>query len=360
MKVILVRSRSIDSAVFKLAKTLSENGHTVTLLVWDRQNNLKDENNEYNIHKFSLTAPYDKWIALFYLPLWWIYELYFLLLHRADVIHACDFDTLMPSIISKVIKRSKLFYTIYDFYADNIPQLPEFVRKTIAYLEKKGINYSDILFLVDESRYEQVKEAKINKIFYIYNSPPDYKYIPSVTKNENFTLFYAGLLDESRGLKYVIESVKELKFIRLIIAGEGNYSQEIITAANINKNIEYLGWIRHKEVLKMSHQADVLFAFYDPSIPNNRYASPNKLFESMMCGKPIIINSETSASKLVQNEKCGIIVDYGNIQHIKKALITIYQNPDLREKLGKNGRNAYETKYSWKIMVKRLIDAYRG
>ncbi|AEG18381.1 glycosyltransferase family 4 protein [Methanobacterium paludis] len=358
MKIILVRSRSIDSAVFKLAETLSKNGHSVTLLVWDRQNNLKRENKGYNVHRFSLRAPYDKWTALFYLPLWWIYEFYFLLIHNADVIHACDFDTLWPAVIAKFIKKFKLFYIIYDFYADNLIKLPEFVRKTIAFLEKSGIKFSDTLFLVDESRYEQVKGAKIKKLIYIYNSPPDYSITHETgIPNDNLVIFYAGLLDKSRGLEYIIATVKELEFTKLIIAGNGNYKNVIEKESELTKNITYLGWLNHDDVLEISFQADVLFAFYDPIIPNNKYASPNKLFESMMCGKPIIMNSETSASKIVQNEDCGITVNYGDIKSIKDALIKL-QSPDLREKLGKNGRRAYETKYSWKIMEERLVKSY--
>jgi glycosyltransferase involved in cell wall biosynthesis len=358
MKVILIRSRSIDSAVFKLAETLSKNGHSVTLLVWDRQNNLKEENKKYNVHKFSLKASYDKWTALFYLPIWWIYEFYFLLTHNADVVHTCDLDTLWPAVIVKFIKKFKLFYIIYDFYADNLTKLPEFLRKTIAFLEKGGIKFSDTLFLVDESRYEQVKGAKIKKLVYIYNSPQEYFPIKKKANlNCELVIFYAGLLDKSRGLKYIIAAVKELKFTKLIIAGNGNYKNVIEKESTSNQNINYLGWLNHDDVLEMSFQADVLFAFYDPAIPNNKYASPNKLFESMMCGKPIIINSETSASKIVQNTGCGITVNYGDTESIKNALIKL-QNPDVREKLGKNGRKAYETKYSWKIMEKRLIKIY--
>ncbi|UTB33115.1 MAG: glycosyltransferase [Methanobacterium sp. ERen5] len=172
-------------------------------------------------------------------------------------------------------------------------------------------------------------------------------------------IFYAGLLDKSRGLKYIVDVVKELEFTKLIIAGNGNYKHVIENESELNKNINYLGWLNHNDVIEMSHHIDILFAFYDPTIPNNKYASPNKLFESMMCGKPIIINSETSASKIVQNENCGITVEYGNVEDIKNALIQLQESQDLREKQGNNGRKAYETKYSWKIMEKRLLNAYK-
>ncbi len=360
MKIILIRSRFIDSAVFKIAESLAENGHSVTLLIWDRQNNYRKDNDDkkYSIKRFRLKAPYDRWTALFYLPIWWIYEFYFLLLQKADVIHACDFDTLWPAILVKFIKKTTLFYIIYDFYADNILESNSSFRKTIAFLEKHGIKYTDTLFLVDESRYEQVKGSKIKKIVYIYNSPRDNFPQKDKKVNDKFTIFYAGLLDNSRGIKYIIKALNELNSTELLIAGNGNCKSVIKEISKSKKNINYIGWVDHDVVLDMSLKADVLFAFYDPAIPNNKYASPNKLFEAMMCGKPIIMNSETSASKIVQFEDCGVIVDYGDVKSTKKALIELIKKPELRKKLGENGRKAYENKYSWKIMEKRLLSAY--
>lgn len=360
MNTLLIRSKTTDFAVFKVADTLFENGYGVELLVWDRQHNLNTDNYPYKIHKFNLKAPYDSFWALLYLPIWWIYEFSFLIKNSYDLIHACDLDTLWPAIIAKLIKKTKLFYTIYDFYADNIPKLPSLIKIILTFLEKTGIRFSDTLFLVDESRYKQVKGSKIKKLVYIYNSPIDLHYHKKLKRrpnNEKLTVSYAGALDKFRGLEYMINSIKGMRSARLIIAGDGN-DKDMIKEASLNiKNIEYLGWLNHDDVLEMSFQADVLFAFYDPAIPNNKYASPNKLFEAMMCGKPIIINSETSASKIVQNTGCGITVNYGDIKSIKNALIKL-QNPDIREELGKNGRKAYETKYSWKIMEKRLLNAY--
>jgi hypothetical protein len=163
MKVTLARARAIDPAVDKVAKTLSENGYDVKLLVWDRQNTLKGENGDrYTVCKFNLKAPYDRFSVLFYLPLWWIYEFFFLLKDKCSVIHACDLDTLIPAIAARFIKRVPLCYTIYDFYANNLPDgrfplLRKFIRSLVASVEKFGIRFTGVLFLVDESRLEKVK-----------------------------------------------------------------------------------------------------------------------------------------------------------------------------------------------------------
>ncbi len=369
MQVTIIRGRAIDPAVHKICRCLAQDGCSVRLLVWDRQQNLTGTDSlEYTVDKFNLKAPYDKLSAIWYLPFWWMYELYYLLRHPADVIHACDFDTLVPAILAKILKGTKLCYTIYDFYADNLPiRIPAFIRKMVASAEKHGIGYTDALFLVDEARYVQVKGAKIQDLTYIYNTPPDmYDPCSPVTKNTgskmgSVTIFYAGALHEDRGLKQVITAINEMPDVELILAGVGsiiNYLDKI--SAEHKHKIQYLGWLSYEKVIQYTISADILFAFYNPAVPNNRYASPNKLFEAMMCGKPIIVNDNTSMAEIVRKEDCGIVVPYGDVDATKRAILTLKNDPALCRRLGENGRRAYETKYSWKIMEERLLKIYRG
>ncbi|NKQ39272.1 MAG: glycosyltransferase family 4 protein [Methanosarcinales archaeon] len=368
MKVILIRGRAIDPAVNKIAKSLSQNGHEVKLLVWDRQNTLKIKNNEgYEINRFNFKASYDKLTSVFYYPIWWIYIFFFLMREKYDVIHACDLDTLLPAIIVKIIKKKKLCYTIYDFYANNLPDgqfsfMRKAVRSLVASVEKFGIEFTEVLFLVDESRYEQVKSAKINKVVYIYNSPPDYldtKYKQNSSDRVEIVIFYAGAIHRSRGIEHMIKAIEYLNNVKLIIAGTGPHKDLLENLTQKTKDrIEPMGWIPYEEVIANSLNADILFAFYDPQIPANRYASPNKLFEAMMCGKPIITNAETTATKIVETENCGVVVPYGDVEAIKDTILKLKNNADLRERLGKNGRRAYEERYGWGIMEERLLKAY--
>ncbi len=362
IKVAIVRSRAIDPAVNKVAKALADSGYAVDLLVWAREGRVKEsaKNNGYNTHRFNLKAPYYKPSLLFYLPIWWLYEFLFLLRSGANIIHACDLDTLIPAILVKVIKRTKLCYFIYDFYADILPpQVPGIIIKLFSFTEKFLIRFVDALFLVDRSRYEQVKGAKVNRIEYIYNSPADcFNAATESKRSSKVSIFYAGYLDKSRGLGEMIEATEELDDINLTIAGTGR-GREIIER-NLAKlhNLQYLGQIPYEEVIANSLNADILFAFYDPKVPSSRYASPNKLFEAMMCAKPIIVNEGTAASKIVAEEKCGLIIPYGDVAAIKEAILSLKNNPELRRTLGENGRTAYEARYGWEIMKARLISAY--
>lgn len=64
-------------------------------------------------------------------------------------------------------------------------------------------------------------------------------------------------------------------------------------------------------------------------------------------------------AEIVREENCGIVVPYGDADAIKHAILTLKNDPTLCKHLGENGRNAYETKYSWEIMEERLLEIYR-
>ncbi|MDD5038127.1 MAG: glycosyltransferase family 4 protein [Dehalococcoidales bacterium] len=362
-RVILVRSRAIDPTVNKVAQALADSGNKVGLLVWVREGRKRgdDKVKGYRIHRFSLKAPYYKPSLLFYLPIWWFYEFFFLLMHRTNIIHACDLDTVLPAILVKMIKRNKLCYTIYDYYADILPQqVPYLVKKLVAFTEKFSLRFVDVLFLVDESRYEQVRGAKIRRVEYIYNSPEDHFHIrPELEHSPKIDIFYAGYLDKSRGLEYMMKSIHGLEDVNLTLAGTGPEESSIKAYAIKLSNIKYIEWIPYADVITNSLKADILFAFYDPKIPSNRYASPNKLFEAMMCAKPIIVNDGTTASRIVADRKCGLIVPYGDVAAIREAIINLKNDANLRQAMGSNGRKAYETHYSWEIMKNRLTNTYR-
>ncbi len=362
MKITLARSRAIDPAINKVAKALSQNGYEVKLLVWDRSGNNQVSNTDgFTTHRFGFKAPHDRLEVMLYLPIWWIYELYFLIKDDAVVIHACDLDTLIPAIFVKLIRRVKLCYTIYDFYAGHFSnKFPRMFRKFFAFMERFGIGFTDILFLVDERRYDEIKGAKVNDIVYIYNSPPDYffraKQVQYAEKKLN--LFYAGIIHKSRGLEYIISAIRDIDCL-LTIAGTGSVD-DLLDSIPIEtrSKVHYIGQISYEKVIEKTMESDIILAFYEPVTSNNIYASPNKLFESMMCGKPIIMNSEIAASEIVLIEKCGIIVPYGDVEKIKDAIIVLKDNYNLRKTFGENGRRSYENRYSWEIMKNRLVDIY--
>lgn len=363
VKVTLVRSRAIDPGVFKMADTLYKKGYGVKLLVWDRSGDQKPPV-DYKVDRYQRRAPYDQFSAVLrYLPLWMAHEFFYLLKDDSEIIHACDLETLIPAIPVKILKRKRLSYIIYDFTADNIPHgMPSALKRFTAWAEKFAIRFSDVLFLVDECRYRQVAGAKIKSLYYLYNSPPErIAGDAPVKKNSVTTIFYAGVLHRSRGIEYMVRALSGFDDVRLVLAGTGPCREFLDSLPeDLKKKVEYIGQIPYEQVICQSLEADILFAFYDPAIPNNRYASPNKLFESMMCSKPIIINDGIAAADIVRKEGCGLVVPYGDVEALAEKISALKSDSEYRSRLGKNGRAAYDKKYSWSIMEGRLLEAFHN
>jgi glycosyltransferase involved in cell wall biosynthesis len=367
-KVILIRSKAIDPAVEKYANSLAQQGYDVTLLIWDRKNQIPVGNStNYITHCFKLRAPYNSFSVFFYVPVWMIYEFIFLIKNNADIIQACDLDTLYPAIIAKIIRNKRLVYLIFDFYANNLPdgkfsRMRTVIRSVVAHIEKIGIGFADLLILADESRIEEVKGARINKLIYVYNAPEEV----SILKEQNFVtmshdsivIFYAGMISEDRGIGHMITAVKDMNNVELILAGP---LQDTIldVIPSQSDHIKYIGWLpTYQDVLEKTNSADILFRFSDPKHPESKYASPNKLFEAMMYEKPIIVSDNSTMATIVRQNNCGLVIPFGDVEAIKEAISKLRNDAYYGRELGKNGRKAYEQKYSWKIMEKRLVRAY--
>src|SRR5699024_619876 len=92
-------------------------------------------------------------------------------------------------------------------------------------------------------------------------------------------------------------------------------------------NIKFLGKINHKEIIKNTISSDVIFACYDPTVPNHKYSSPNKLYEAMMCRKPIIVCKDTGIDKLVLSKCIGEVCDF-NENSLEQAFNKIFEDEE--------------------------------
>lgn len=363
MNIVFVRSHPVnpEPRLEKEAQTLRTAGHNISILGWRRygQMPLSEGNLSYSITRFGLKAPVGKKIILYW-PIWWLYEAMWLFKKDFDIVHVADFDTYLPALLVSKLKGRKIIYDVYDFYPNAIllPVLHQVFKKTDLFFMK----FADKIIIADDCRKTQMQLENSSKVLSIYNTPMETEITPSQNceNKESIKIFFGGVIHPDRDVFTMIKFAMENPDVTLTIAGSGN-PEMINKIKNISEsysNIVFLGVVLYHEILEYSQDADILFALYDPARPNNRLASPNKLFEAMMCGKPIIVNEGVATADKVCEENCGLVVPYGDYEALKEAVLLLKNNPELRKELGDNGRRAYETKYNWKIMEKRLLDLY--
>ncbi|MDX1463930.1 MAG: glycosyltransferase family 4 protein, partial [Marinirhabdus sp.] len=331
MNILMCRSNPVapDPRVEKEARALIEAGYSVQVIAWDRTAKLESQAyvNGIIIHRLAIKAKFGQGLGNLPALLRWQWGLTKWLVHNRneyDTLQACDFDTILPGLLIKVFWRKPLVYDIFDFYADHLRRTPSWIKSIIRWLDFFAINHADAVILVDESRREQIKGTKPKRLDVIYNSPEDF---PLKTRSfeaspqGGLRLTYVGLLQHERGLIEVLNTIKKHLDWTLEFAGFGGDEETITSLCKTMPNVNWHGRISYDKALELTRQADVLFATYDPAIPNHKYSSPNKLFEAMMLGKPIIVARETNMDMLVTKYDCGIIVEYGNEAELEEALL---------------------------------------
>lgn len=367
--VLFLRSNPIDPdpRVEKSAAALAGAGYIVSVLGWDRTSRLDKEITVggVGITRLGIRANYGTGLRNLPALIRWQWGcLIWLIRHRRDIniIHACDFDTLIPALILKLFWKKVVVYDIFDFYADHLRLTPNWIKKIVRYLETKSINWVDGVILVDDERRSQIAGSNPRNLVVVYNTPQDFyqqlKGEEEKKDNQGFTIVYVGLLQIERGLLEVIDVMKKHPEWKMDLAGFGGDEVALRIQAEELDNVRWHGRISYTRALELSSQADVLFATYDPAIPNHRYASPNKVFEAMMLGIPIIGARGTNVDKIIEKHNCGLVIEYGIIDELDKALTTLYESPELRSWLGNNGREAYKSVFNWAEMESRLLNFY--
>jgi len=369
--VVFVRSAFYDARVARVIRSLSKQ-YSAIFLAWNREGVTREVKQDMLLKTFhtglclrfiifNIRAPYGKHLLryyipmIFYLPLFWSWVFMNLVIYRPKVVHAFDLDTVLPCYIYKKLFRKKLIFDIVDRLGMTfIPKKFHKLYSMVNLFEEAFSKRSDILITLSENVLKSFRN-KPNKTSVILNCPEDYPNKRDTRRDGILALGYSGIISKGRGLEDIVTALTDMKNVKLYIYGpiiDKNLFDEISNSPSV----EYKGFLR---ILDDYHNAiintDAIIAIYTKENPSHEITMHNKTLEAMMGGIPIITNL---SPELVNDIGFGIIVEYGNIDQIRSAIMRLRDHPELRKILGKNGRKAFLEKYNWSIMEKKLYDVY--
>ena len=361
MRIAMVRSKSpagIEPRVEKEASALAKAGHEVHVLLWDRrlEHEAEERRGGFTIYRCRVRAPEGQIGLVPRMAEWWRWECRTLFRLRPDAVHACDFDTALPAVLYSTLQGKRFIYDVFDFYAYMIAQpLGPGTRGILAGLERSVARRADLVILADRARAGQLGSRFDGRMEEIMNVPEEI--IINEPQEAEFTVFYGGMISEERGLRQLVEATR-LAGVKLVVAGHGADEAVLVPLFQRSPHVRFLGNVPYAEVLKWSARCQLIAALYDPALPNNRLASPNKLFEAMMLSRPVVTNDDIRPAEVVREIGCGAIVRYGDATALAGALRHLVSNPAAGREMGSRGREAYEDRFKWSIMEKRLAAAY--
>lgn len=280
------------------------------------------------------------------------------------VFYAVDFLMGVPFFLASVLLKKPFVYHIADRFVDSY-KLPGILRPIFASFEKLLITKARFVIVPSESRIDNTLEKCRDKVVVIYNTPED------VCRNSidgcfrgtyergRLKLAYFGVLSQDRFIKQLCEAVRNNDKLELDIGGYGALQEFVEEASKSCKRIKFFGSVPYEDVLRIQAASNLLVAMYDPSITNNANAAPNKLYEAMMLGKPIIVAKGMGIDEFVEDNRIGFVVAYNlsDFEHLIKHITEC--DPQTLEAIGMRGRKLYETYYSWQLMRERLMNTVK-
>ncbi|MEW6418490.1 MAG: glycosyltransferase family 4 protein [Nitrospirota bacterium] len=381
-----------DVRVEKISKSLISFGHEVHIIA----RNLKklpsyEKLDGIHVHRLrslnndSLNAAFS--IPSFLNPFWYLRINKICTEHQIDLIVIRD----LPLVLNGVaIAKMRGIPTLFDM-AENYSALwmevarshgfkiSNFILKNPVlgrYLERFCVKLVDhILVVIEEAKKHLVdlgvKEEKIS----IVSNTPDIREVEKQLSrasrqierwNGKTVLLYQGYVNKARGLRVAVQAmprlIKEYHNLVLVIIGDGDDLQALRNLRadlKMENHVELLGWVTSNEISALIAASDIGIIPHYASEHKNTTV-PNKLFDYMVCGKPVIVSSAKPLKRIVDEEKCGLVFESGNVESFSKAVMQMISHPSAMKQFGERGREAVKKRYNWERDSRILKNVVEG
>ena len=180
----------------------------------------------------------------------------------------------------------------------------------------------------------------------------------AATPSARDTVCYVGAINEMRGIRHLIEAL-ELVPVKLLLAGvfDAPELHAQLKAYRGWRQVEECGFVERRKVAEIMARSMCGLVTFKPE-PNSINSLPNKLFEYMSAGLPVIASDFPLWRGIVEDAGCGICVDPENPNAIALAINFLLTHPELADAMGRSGRRAAESKYRWDREGARLVALY--
>lgn len=368
-RVLMVLSNGFtrDPRVANEAQSLARNGHEVTVLSWDREGSLRSEERLDGVRVVRLRnttwmrfLPYD---LLRLRPFWRLALRRARALHAStpfDAVHCHDLDTLPVGTSLRAETGLPLIYDAHEIWGYLMAhELPGdwggyYLRKEKRLL--RNVNHVITVNRPLKAYFEGVAEVPVTMVM---NAKPVVQEAYEPPSNGTFTALYIGLLHPSRFVTELVEAVRGLEDVRLVIGGVGKaaYVASVASACRRLPNAEFLGEVPYDDVMPLTADANAVLALFDPRHRLNRIGLPNKMFEAMASGRPVVVAEGTHLAEFTREQGVGIVVDYSR-GGVREGLVRLRDSPELAESLGRRGLDRALEEFNWGRQERRLLRVY--
>jgi len=348
-----------DTRIFiKECKTLAKAGYDVVLAVSHNKDEIVD-----GVKIKSISKPKNRLERMFKT----VFDIYRSVLQEDAALYHFHDPELIPVGIMLRLKGKKVIYDVHEDLPRQImtkpwinPMLRRIVSICADVIEHIGVRFFNGIVAVTPTIAKRFPE---NKAVVVHNYPilGELATVEAVPYSERPPyVVYVGGITVIRGIKEMIQAIRLIPediAINLVLAGSITEQDVQKVVESADQRVNFIGWQSRGQVAKLLGKARVGLVLFHPA-PNHVEALPNKLFEYMSAGLPVIASDFPLWRKIIEDIRCGLLVDPLDPKQIADAVQWILEHPAEAEDMGKRGQEAVYERYNWDKEAEKLFSLY--
>ena len=355
---------SFDIRIFhRECKTLARAGYEVVLVVQHD----RDEKVE-GIQIRALSKPKNR-LDRMTRTAWQVYRS--AIKEDAQLYHLHDPELILIGLLLK-IRGKRVIYDVHEDYPSSLlsrewihPRVRSSIVKGVTSAEWAGAVLFDGIAAATPAI---AKRFPSSKTVTIQNFPILNKLVPNTTTTTHYPqrppiLVYIGVISEMRGIREMVLATGLIPGhlgAQLYLAGNFSPAEteyEIKKLAGWER-VKYLEWQSREGVATLLGIARIGLVVLHPE-PNHIKSQPNKLFEYMSAGIPVIASHFPLWKEIVEKAGCGLLVNPLDPKEIAEAIGWLLEHPGEAEEMGQRGQAAVRERYNWDYEADKLLVFYQ-
>ena len=325
-----------DQRVHRTSLALFHKGLDVTLVGRRMKSSLTVDNRAYNVKRFTLLFERGPFFYIFYN----IRLFLFLLFRKTDILVANDLDTLPANFFISKIKGAKLYYDSHEYFT-GVPELAHrnTTRKIWKLLERWMLPRLKHVYTVNESIADLYrKEYGIDPA--IVRNLPFRQHLSERIKSraelnlpldKKLLLFQGAGINIQRGAEEILEAMQYLEDCILVFIGSGDVIHALkkeSISLNLSQKVFFFPKMPLSELRQYTVLADMGLSLDKDTNINYRFSLPNKLFDYIQAGVPVLASNLPEIKKVIEKYKIGMLLGSHDPKQIAEVVRDFFNNQE--------------------------------
>lgn len=331
--VSVINDLATDQRVHRHCLCLADNDFQVQLVGRKLGSSAELDARTYATHRFNL--PFERG-PLFYAT-YNIRLFFFLLFSKVDLLFSNDLDTLLPNYLVSKMKGVDLIYDSHEFFSEvpeiqNRPSVKRFWQR----LESAILPRLKWMMTVNDSIAKCYKDA-YNVVMRVHRNLPMAQSSNGtvncgelgVPVNFKMIVLQGAGINVARGAEEAVEAMRYIEDAKLMIIGSGDVIDTLKKMAEddgIKGKVIFKGKLPYEEMMKFTHCADLALSLDKDTNLNYRFSLPNKLFDYIQAGTPVLASDLPEVSKVINDHGVGWTLESHDPQTMAEQIKGILAN----------------------------------